>query len=90
MDEHRPVAEVRQLADELRGSIVAWRDRDGQLLEKFTQDMTAQDFVDAGDQQPSEAIRTQARTLAAFMVHEGASPTGTTTLGEVLARGGAE
>jgi hypothetical protein len=58
--------------------------RINRLVEKFAEDMTMQDFIDAAEDQRERTLRERARMMAAFMNHDGAGEQ--TTLGEILDR----
>jgi hypothetical protein len=83
-DSMYPVDAVRPLARTLRSTVLSWHDADHRLVEKFAEDMTMEDFIDAAEQQRERTLREQARMMAAFMNHEGAAKQ--TTLGEILNR----
>ena len=75
---------VRPLASSLRSAALSWHDADHQLVEKFAEDMTMQDFIAAAEDQRERTLRQHARMMAAFMNHDGAGEH--TTLGEILDR----
>jgi hypothetical protein len=83
-DSMYPVDAVRPLARSLRSATLSWHDADQRLVEKFAEDMTIQDFIDAAEDQRDTALREHARMMAAFMNHDGAGEH--TTLGEILDR----
>jgi hypothetical protein len=83
-DSMYPVDAVRPLALSLRSAALSWHDADHRLVEKFAEDMTMQDFVDAAEDQRDTTLREHARMMAAFMNHDGAGKQ--TTLGEILDR----
>jgi hypothetical protein len=83
-DSMYPVDAVRPLARSLRSTALSWHDADHRLVEKFAEDMTMQDFLDAAEDQRDRTLREQARMMAAFMNHDGAGKQ--TTLGEILDR----
>ena len=84
-DSMYPVNAVRPLARALRSTaLFSWHDADHRLLEKFAEDMTMQDFLDAAGDQRERTLREHARMMAAFMNHDGAGKQ--TTLGEILDR----
>src|ERR671917_48729 len=66
------------------GLELSWHDADHRLVEKFAEDMTMQDFMDAAEDQRDRTLREHARRMAAFMNHDGAGEQ--TTLGEILDR----
>jgi hypothetical protein len=83
-DNMYPVDAVRPLASALRGAALSWHDADHRLVEKFAEEMTMQEFIDAAEDQRDRALRERTRMMAAFMNHDGASEQ--TTLGEILDR----
>jgi hypothetical protein len=83
-DSMYPVDAVRPLASSLRSAALSWHDADHQLVEKFAEDMTMQDFIAAAEDQRERTLRQHARMMAAFMNHDGAGEQ--TTLGEILDR----
>ena len=64
--------------------LFAGHDADHRLVEKFAEDMTMQDFIDAAEEQRDRTLRENARKMAAFMNHDGAGKQ--MTLGEILDR----
>jgi hypothetical protein len=78
-DSMYPLDAVRPLARALRSTAISWHDADHRLVEKFAEEMTMQDFIDAAEDQ-----REHARMMAAFMNHDGAGKQA--TLGELLDR----
>src|ERR687897_68178 len=83
-DSMYPVDALRPLAHTLRSTAFSWHDADQRLVEKFAEDMTMQDFIDAAEKQRDRTLREHARMMAAFMNHDGAGQQ--TTLGEILDR----
>ena len=83
-DSMYPVDAIRPLARSLRGGALSWHDADHRLVEKFAEDMTMQDFIDAAEDQRDRTLWERARMMAAFMNHDGAAEQ--TTLGEILDR----
>jgi hypothetical protein len=83
-DSMYPVDAVRPLARTLRSKAISWHDADHRLVEKFAEEMTMQDFLDAAEDQRERTLREQSRMMAAFMNHDGAGKQ--TTLGELLDR----
>jgi hypothetical protein len=84
-DSMYPVDAIRPLARALRSAAhFSWHDANHRLVEKFAEDMTMQDFIDAAGDQRDRTLREHARMMAAFMNHDGAG--GQTTLGEILDR----
>ena len=84
-DSMYPLEAVRPLARTLRSTAISWHDdADHRLVEKFAEEMTMQEFIDAAEDQPDTALREHARMVAAFMNHDGAGEQ--TTLGEILDR----
>jgi hypothetical protein len=83
-DSMYPVDALRPLAHTLRSTAFSWHDADHRLVEKFAEDMTMQDFIDAAEKQRDRTLREHARMMAAFMNHDGAA--NQTTLGEILDR----
>jgi hypothetical protein len=83
-DSMYPVDAVRPLALSLRSAALSWHDADHRLVEKFAEEMTMQEFVDAAEDQRERTLREHARMMAAFMNHDGAGEH--TTLGEILDR----
>jgi hypothetical protein len=83
-DSMYPVDAVRPLARALRSAALSWYDADPRLVEKFAEDMTIQEFIDAAEDQRDGTLREHARMMAAFMNHDGAGEQ--TTLGEILDR----
>src|ERR671920_1319632 len=83
-DSMYPLDAVRPLALALRRTALSWHDADHRLVEKFAEEMTMQEFIDAAEDQPDTAPREHARMVAAFMNHDGAGEQ--TTLGEILDR----
>jgi hypothetical protein len=83
-DSMYPVDAVRPLAHTLRSTTLSWHDADHRLVEKFAEEMTMQDFIDAAEDQRDRTLREHARMMAAFMNHDGAGEQ--TTLGELLDR----
>jgi hypothetical protein len=83
-DSMYPVDAVRPLARSLRSTALSWHDADHRLVEKFAEEMTMQDFIDAAEDQRERTLREHARMMAAFMNHDGAGKQ--TTLGEMLDR----
>ena len=83
-DSMYPLEAIRPLARDLRRTALCWHDPDHRLVEKFAEDMTMQDFIDAAEDQPDTALREHAGMVAAFMNHDGAGEQ--TTLGEILDR----
>jgi predicted metal-dependent phosphoesterase TrpH len=79
-----PVDAVRPLARTLRTTALSWHDATHRLVEKFAEEMTMQEFIDAAEEQRERTLREHARMMAAFMNHEGAGKQ--TTLGEILDR----
>ena len=57
---------------------------DHRLVEKFAEEMTMQDFIDAAEEQRDSTLSEKVRIMAAFMNHDGAGKQ--TTLGEILDR----
>jgi hypothetical protein len=66
-DSMYPVDAVRPLARALRSTALSWHDADHRLVEKFAEDMTMQDFIDAAEEQRDRTLREHARMMAAFM-----------------------
>src|SRR5829696_1114148 len=83
-DSMYPLDAVRPLARALRRTAISWHDADHRLVEKFAEDMTMQDFIDAAEDQRDRTLRENARMMAAFMNHDGAGKQ--MTLGEILDR----
>jgi hypothetical protein len=83
-DSMYPLDAVRPLARALRSAAISWYDADHRLVEKFAEDMTLQEFIDAAEDQRDRTLREHARMMAAFMNHDGAGEQ--TTLGEILDR----
>jgi hypothetical protein len=83
-DSMYPVDAVRPLARALRTTALSWHDADHRLVEKFAEEMTMQDFIDAAEDQRDRTLREHARMMAAFMNHDGAGEQ--MTLGEILDR----
>ena len=83
-DSMYPLDAVRPLAHSLRTTAISWHDADHRLVEKFAEEMTMQDFIDAAEEQRERTLREKARMMAAFMNHDGAGKQ--MTLGEVLDR----
>ena len=83
-DSMYPLDAVRPLALALRRTAISWHDADHQLVEKFAEDMTMQEFIDAAEEQRDRTLRENARMMAAFMNHDGAGKQ--MTLGEILDR----
>ena len=83
-DSMYPVDALRPLASSLRRAALSWHDADHRLGEKFAEEMTMQDFIDAADDQRERTLRERARMMAAFMNHDSAGEQ--TTLGEILDR----
>jgi hypothetical protein len=83
-DSMYPVDAISPLAHALRTTSLSWHDADHRLVEKFAEEMTMQDFIDAAEEQRERTLREHARMMAAFMNHEGAGKQ--TTLGEILDR----
>jgi hypothetical protein len=83
-DSMYPLDAVRPLARALRSTAISWYDADHRLVEKFAEDMTVQEFIDAAEEQRDRTLREHARMMAAFMNHDGAGEQ--TTLGEILDR----
>jgi len=83
-DSMYPLDAVRPLARALRSTAISWPDADHRLVEKFAEDMTMQDFIDAAEEQRDRTLRENARMMAAFMNHDGAGKQ--MTLGEILDR----
>ena len=83
-DSMYPVDRIRSLARALRSAALSWHDADHRLVEKFAEEMTMQDFIDAAEDQRERTLREHARMMAAFMTHDGAGEQ--TTLGEILDR----
>src|ERR687889_1062114 len=83
-DSMYPLDAVRPLARALRTTAISWHDANHRLLEKFAEDMTMQEFIDAAEQQRERTLRENARMMAAFMNHDGAGKQ--MTLGEILER----
>ena len=83
-DSMYPVDAVRPLARAMRSTAISWYDADHRLVEKFAEDMTVQEFIDAAEDQRDRTLRENARMMAAFMNHDGAGKQ--TTLGEILDR----
>jgi hypothetical protein len=83
-DSMYPLDAVRARASGLRSTAISWHDADHRLVEKFAEDMTMQDFIDAAEEQPDRTLREKARMMAAFMNHDGAGKQ--MTLGEILDR----
>jgi hypothetical protein len=79
-----PVDAVRPVARTLRSAALSWYDADYRLVEKFAEDMTMQEFIDAAEDQRDRTLRENARKIAAFMNHDSAGKQ--TTLGEILDR----
>ena len=77
-----PVDAVRPLARLC--AALSWHDADHRLVEKFAEDMTVREFIDAAEDQRDRTLRERARMMAAFMNHDGAGAQ--TTLGEILDR----
>ena len=83
-DSMYPLDAVRPLARALRSTAISWHDEHHRLVEKFAEDMTMQEFIDAAQEQSDRTLREHARMMAAFMNHEGAGKQ--RTLGEILDR----
>jgi len=83
-DSMYPLDAVRPLARAVRSAALCWHDADHRLVEKFAEEMTMQDFIDAAEDQRERTLRQHARMMAAFMNHDGAGEH--TTLGEILDR----
>jgi hypothetical protein len=83
-DSMYPLDAVRPLARALRSTAISWHDADHRLVEKFAEEMTMQEFIDAADEQRDRTLRENARMMAAFMNHDGAGKQ--RTLGEMLER----
>ena len=83
-DSMYPVDAVRPLARTLRSTAISWHDADHRLVEKFAEDMTMQEFIDAAEEQHDRTLRENARMIAAFMNHDGAGKQ--MTLDEILDR----
>jgi hypothetical protein len=56
-----PVDAVRPLARTVRSAALSWHDAHHRLVEKFAEDMTMQDFIDAAEEQGDRTLREHAR-----------------------------
>ena len=83
-DSMYPVDAVRPLARALRSTAISWHDADHRLVEKFAEEMTMQEFIEAAEEQRDRTLREHARMMAAFMNHDGTGKQ--RTLGEILDR----
>src|SRR5215204_3620063 len=83
-DSMYPLDALRPLARALRSTAISWHDADHRPVEKFAEEMTMQEFIDAAEEQRDRTLRENARMMAAFMNHDGTGKQ--RTLGEILDR----